>query len=305
MLSVSRYFISARPAPSSSGFPDSSARTQTRSPLNRMRTQDIRRTMTDTALGRSRARRRRVRGALLVPRRLPARGRRRRRADRAGPPGAVSRRRARRRRRRRRRSCAPAPPPPRSSRWRPNRRPTRTTLAEFQRRTGFDPLKQLTSLTVAFPEDARGSGDFGLVLRADRFDEARLVAYARDELQKNGDDLVATKRGRLTLWSSKRDPTRRRLLHRRRTRSRWARAAWGDAHGRSRGQDQPGDSAATNLELVRLVERAAGTHAIWGAAIVPAETRRTLAAQPGLGRRGDDQHAVGRDRLRQGRSRRC
>ena len=42
------------------------------------------------------------------------------------------------------------------------------------------------------------------------------------------------------------------------------------------------DSAATNLELVRLVERAAGTHAIWGTAIVPAETRKTLAAQPGL-----------------------
>ena len=47
-------------------------------------------------------------------------------------------------------------------------------------------------------------------------------------------------------------------------------------------QTNPGDSAATNLELVRLVERAAGTHAIWGAAIVPAETRRSLAAQPGL-----------------------
>ena len=48
-------------------------------------------------------------------------------------------------------------------------------------------------------------------------------------------------------------------------------------------KNNPADSAATNLELVRLVERAAGAHAIWGAAIVPAETRRTLAAQPGLG----------------------
>jgi len=80
-------------------------------------------------------------------------------------------------------------------------------LAEFQRRTGFDPIKQLTSLTVAFPEDARGSGDFGLLLRADRFDEARLVSYARDELLKTGDDLIATKRGRLTLWSSRKDPS--------------------------------------------------------------------------------------------------
>ena len=80
------------------------------------------------------------------------------------------------------------------------------TLAEFQRRTGFDPMKQLVALTVAFPDDARRNGDFGLLLRADHFDETRLVAYVRDELQKNGDDLVASKRGRFTLWSSKRDP---------------------------------------------------------------------------------------------------
>jgi hypothetical protein len=47
-------------------------------------------------------------------------------------------------------------------------------------------------------------------------------------------------------------------------------------------KNNPSDSAATNLELVHLVERAAGTHAIWGAAMVPAETRRSLAAQPGF-----------------------
>ena len=34
---------------------------------------------------------------------------------------------------------------------------------------------------------------------------------------------------------------------------------------------------------VHLVERAAASHAIWGAALVPEETRRTLAADPKLG----------------------
>jgi hypothetical protein len=157
----------------------------------------------------------------------------------------------------------------------------KNALVEFQRRTGFDPVKQLSNLTIAFPDDARGSGDFGLVLRADRFDEARLVAYARDELQKSGDDLVATKHGRLTLWSSKRDPSVVGFFPDDHTFALGA-GTWGPRMADLVDTASGGDSAATNLELVRLVERAAGTHAIWGAAIVPAETRKTLAAQPGL-----------------------
>ena len=39
---------------------------------------------------------------------------------------------------------------------------------------------------------------------------------------------------------------------------------------------RPGDSAATNLDLVRLAEQAAAGHAIWAAALVPDETRRKL-----------------------------
>jgi len=155
------------------------------------------------------------------------------------------------------------------------------TLAEFTRRTGFDPIKQIASITVAFPEDARGNGDFGLVLRADRLDEARLVAYARDELQKTGDDLVSNKHGRMTLWSSRKDPTTVAFFIDDRTFALGA-GGWGARMADLADKTNPGDSAATNLELVRLVERVAGAHAIWGAAIVPAETRKSLAAQPGL-----------------------
>ena len=157
----------------------------------------------------------------------------------------------------------------------------KATLEEFQRRTGFDPIKQISSLTAAFPEDARGSGDFGLVLRADHFDEARLIAYVRDELQKKDDDLVSNKRGRLTLWSSKRDPSVVGFFIDDHTFALGA-GGWGTRMADLVDKTSPADSAATNLELVRLVERAAGTHAIWGTAIVPAETRKSLAAQPGL-----------------------
>jgi hypothetical protein len=159
------------------------------------------------------------------------------------------------------------------------------TLEEFARRTGFDPVKQIESLTVAFPDNARDSGDFGLVLRADHFDEARLVAYARDELQKKGDDLTATKRGRLTLWSPKSDPSVAGFFVDERTFVLGA-GGWGARMADLVNNANPGDSAATNLELVRLVERAAGKHTIWGAAIVPAETRRSLAMRPDVAEAG-------------------
>jgi hypothetical protein len=141
-------------------------------------------------------------------------------------------------------------------------------------------LKQIAASPSPSPRRARDSGDFGLVLRADHFDETRLIAYARDELQKKGDDLIRDKRGRLTLWSSSAIPASSGSSS---TTARSCSARAGGARAwPTSSTTQPGDSAATNLELVRLVERAAGTHAIWGAAIVPAETRKTLAAQPGL-----------------------
>ena len=156
------------------------------------------------------------------------------------------------------------------------------TLASFQRRTGLDPVKQISSLTIAFPEEARAGGEFGVVLRGDLFDETKLVAYARDELQKSGDDLVATKRGRFTLWSSRRDPAVSGFFIDKQTFVLGG-GSWGQRMADLADTARPGDSAATNLDLVHLVERAAASHAIWGAALVPEETRRTLAADPQLG----------------------
>ncbi|HEY5090244.1 MAG TPA: hypothetical protein VIK30_09745 [Polyangia bacterium] len=150
-------------------------------------------------------------------------------------------------------------------------------IEEFARRTGFDPLRQLVSVTVAFPEEARAHGEFGLILRADTLDETRLVAYVRDELQKTGDDLVATPHGRFTLWSSRHDPDAVGFFIDAHSFALGA-GGWGPRMADLAETARPGDSAATNIDLVRLVERAAGAHAIWGAAIVPEGTRKTLAA---------------------------
>jgi hypothetical protein len=152
-------------------------------------------------------------------------------------------------------------------------------IEEFARRTGFDPLRQLTSITVAFPEEARAHGEVGMVLRADKLDETKLVAYARDQLQKSGDDLLATPHGRFTLWASKRDPDVVGFFIDGQTFALGA-GGWGPKMADLAESARPVDSAATDVDLVNLVERAAGSHALWAAAIVPESTRKSLASDP-------------------------
>jgi hypothetical protein len=153
-------------------------------------------------------------------------------------------------------------------------------IEEFTRRTGLDPVAGVDSIVMGFPDEARRAGQFGFVLHAAaKLDEARLIAYVRDQLQKKGDDLVATPHGRRTLWSAKRDPAVAGFFADAQTFVLGA-GGWAARMADLADVAKPSDSAATNLELVRLVERAAGAHAIWAAAIVPPETRRKLAEEP-------------------------
>jgi len=155
----------------------------------------------------------------------------------------------------------------------------RKDIDELIHRTGFDPLRQIQSLTLAFPEEARARGELGLILRADHLDETRLVAYVRDSLQKTGDDLVAAPHGRFTLWSTKKDPGLAGFFIDTHTFALGG-GGWATRIADLAENPRPGDSAATNLELASLVERAAGSHAIWAVAIVGDAVRRTLAGQP-------------------------
>ncbi len=154
-------------------------------------------------------------------------------------------------------------------------------LEELARRTGFDPLAQIDSILVGFPEDARVRGELALVLRASHLDETRLVAYARDQLQKKGDDLMRTAHGRFTLWASRSQPDVAGFFVDERTFVLGA-GGWAPRLADLAETARPGDSAATNIDLAHLVARA-GDHALWAAAIVPAETRRALAADPRFG----------------------
>ena len=151
-------------------------------------------------------------------------------------------------------------------------------LEDFKRRTGLDPLTQIDSVLAGFPEDARQRGEMAFVLRAQHMDQARLVAYVRDQLQKKGDDLVSTAHGRFTLWSSRGKPDIAGFFIDERTFVLGA-GGWGPRLADLAETAHPGDSAATNIDLTRLTERASD-HAIWAAALIPAETRRMLETDP-------------------------
>ena len=83
----------------------------------------------------------------------------------------------------------------------------RQKIDELASRTGFDPLTQVDSLMVAFPEEARAQGGMGMLLRGRGLDENRLIAYVRDQVTKQGDDLFSFRHAGRTLWATRKEPT--------------------------------------------------------------------------------------------------
>jgi hypothetical protein len=165
-------------------------------------------------------------------------------------------------------------------------------IEEFARRTGLDPLSQIDALMLAFPEEARTHGELALVLRGRGFDENRLLAYVRDQVARDGDELFTFERSGRRLWATRAQPTTAGFFADERTfvlgAGGWAEkmaALLPPPPGRpAAAATAPGAvaprAAAGNPELVRLVERAGPARAVWAAAIVPAATRDALARDP-------------------------
>ena len=150
----------------------------------------------------------------------------------------------------------------------------RKSLQRLTERTGLDPLRQLHRIVAAFPDDARQSGQFGLIIEGEGFDEQRLVAYARAE---TGAKLEARPHGRHTLYGT--GNTAGFFLGK----TRFLLGAGGWAQAMADLADGGKGSAVDSAELVHLVERVESGRALWFAAVVPADLRRTLMADPKLG----------------------
>lgn len=160
-------------------------------------------------------------------------------------------------------------------------------VQEFAKRTGFNPFTDLDGIVLAFPEEARQSGQMALILRGRNLDEAKLVAYARDQVAKSGDDLSSVRHAGRTLWAARKKPDRPSTTNTAGTAGFFAGdrtfvlGAGGWAEKLAELFDAPPPAGAeTNAELVRLVERAGPARTLWAAALVPAVTRAELSRDP-------------------------
>jgi hypothetical protein len=148
----------------------------------------------------------------------------------------------------------------------------------FTKRTGFGPFRDTQSLVVAFPDEARRGGQFGLVLRAQALDQKRLIAYAREQAQQQGSDLLSTARGHRLLWSRKGEEDLAGFFLDDRTFVLGA-GGWAEKMADLSDGAAAAGSADTNIDLMRLCDRVAGDRAVWAAAMVPDETRRQLQTE--------------------------
>jgi hypothetical protein len=159
----------------------------------------------------------------------------------------------------------------------------RKLIDDFVARTGLDPFRQIQRAVAAFPEEARATGEFGVLIEGEGFDEKRLLTYARDQAKVKGTELRQVPQGRITLWTSPKPgapagfflDTRRLVL---------AGGSWA-ARMASIAQGGPGapPSAGTGGELDHLVERLGTARSIWLGAVIPAALRGQLLSDPRFG----------------------
>jgi hypothetical protein len=152
----------------------------------------------------------------------------------------------------------------------------RKSLQRLAERTGLDPLKQIQRIVAAFPDNARQSGQFALLVEGEGFDEQRLVAYAREQ----GAKIETRTRNGHTLYAS--GSTSAFFLGR--TGFVLGGGGWAEAMADLVGGGK--GSAAENPEMVRLVERVDRGRALWFAAVVPPDLRQSLLADPKLASAG-------------------
>jgi hypothetical protein len=142
-------------------------------------------------------------------------------------------------------------------------------LGALAKATGFHPLLDVDSVVVAIaPADQKGGG---VVVRGRHLDEKRLLSHLRATKGKDA-DLVATRRGTRTLWSTRKVPEAGAIFLDDRTLlighggwvERMADLADGVASARP---------AASNGELVRALAGIAG-HAVSGVSLEPGSLER-------------------------------
>lgn len=150
---------------------------------------------------------------------------------------------------------------------------------DLVKETGFDPLKQLDTVFVAFGAKP-DAGSYGGLLRSGvAFDQTKLVAYAKKEVQKDGATLQEEDYAGHKLYHPSDAPSGYVTFLDSRTivfgGKDWLQKIIDLSSGK-------GESAAKNAELAALVKKTNTNTAMWGAGLVPESARQELQGNTGM-----------------------
>ncbi len=150
-------------------------------------------------------------------------------------------------------------------------------LDTISARTGWDPLRDIQRLVVAFPENAREAGQFAIVIYGENFDERRLVAFARDQASLSGIAITQAELAGQRAWVAHTSPVRQTGFFVGKDVFVLGGGPWGQSLAALASQPWKA-SAAGAEEFSNLCRRAGLGHAAWLASIVPSAVRTQLAA---------------------------
>jgi hypothetical protein len=145
----------------------------------------------------------------------------------------------------------------------------------FVAKCGLDPVTQLDSATLAFPTGGQAEGEFAAIVHG-TFDEAKLVACAREEAQKQGHELVTVEYGGKKLYNDRDSGQLFAGLLDAHTvvagGREWAKKVIDLAGGKAKGE-----SVQDNEALRGLLGKVRTGDALWAVAQVPDSVRQKLS----------------------------
>ena len=165
---------------------------------------------------------------------------------------------------------------------------------DFVTKCGLDPLKQIDSVFLAFPQTVNDTKEFAAILRG-TFDQTKLLACAKDQAKKDNQVLSESDYNGHKIYSS--NPTGKEgqayatFLDNKTVvlaGKDWIKKVIDLAGGKTK---LP--SAKDHAELVALMKRAHTNDGLWGAGLVPQSTRDQLKADPQLSAAGSMKDVIG------------
>lgn len=155
----------------------------------------------------------------------------------------------------------------------------RDVLAQVKLRTGFDPIEDVHRIVVAFPEDARVSGQFAMVVYGTHMDEKRLVGYARDEGKLRHVAITQAEHAGQRMWVGDDAVTARAAFFIGEHTFVMGGGGWAQRMAEIMAAGGEG-GLQSRAELRNLSRRLGSGHAAWAASVMSGRTRALLAADP-------------------------